>query len=260
MTKPEVTIGVLALQGAFIEHVSHLQKAVATAKAGSKIASAQISVVTVRTVEQLSSVDALVLPGGESTSISLIAERTGLLEPLRDFVRVQRKPVWGTCAGLILLSDQASKAKKGGQNLIGGLHVLCQRNHFGRQTESFSCNLALPFTNPYDVDDLFPAVFIRAPIIEQLLDDSTARLGALKIEDNSEESLVVSAPRLEADKDDATAVEIICQLPDSTGTEAGDIVAVRQGHIFGTSFHPELTPDVRLHAWWLEECALPFVL
>ncbi|KAK9379241.1 SNO glutamine amidotransferase family-domain-containing protein [Kockiozyma suomiensis] len=256
MTKKMVTIGVLALQGAFIEHINHLQKAAKSAKSGSLVAGVQIKAVQVRTVEQLKSVDALILPGGESTSISLIAERTGLLVPLQEFVRIKRKPVWGTCAGLILLSDQASKATKGGQKLVGGLHVRCQRNHFGRQTESFSCDLALPFIDPNDPDDRFSAMFIRAPIIDRLLDsDTTDNFEALSLSDEN----VVYAPKLEADSDDRTLVEVICRLPKTLGSEADDIVAVRQGQIFGTSFHPELTSDVRLHLWWMEECVLPYL-
>ncbi|KAK9469849.1 class I glutamine amidotransferase-like protein [Lipomyces arxii] len=247
MPKSKVSVGVLALQGAFLEHENHLQNAIRQSRPTSSLGEKDIKVVEVRTPEQLASVDALILPGGESTSISLIAERTGLLEPLRKFVRVSKKPVWGTCAGLILLSDEASKAKKGGQELIGGLHVRCQRNHFGRQTESFMCNLDMPFIGAND--DPFSAVFIRAPIVEKIITERSSASGP--IED------VVRAPILDGDSAEWTPVEVIASLAESEGTEAGDIVAVRQGNIFGTSFHPELTPDVRLHEWWLQECVLP---
>ncbi|KAK9247198.1 class I glutamine amidotransferase-like protein [Lipomyces tetrasporus] len=246
MTRPEITVGILALQGAFLEHKSHLQKAIGRASPGSSLDTANFEIIEVRTPEQLASADSLVIPGGESTAISLIAERTGLLEPLRQFVRVDRKPVWGTCAGLILLSDEASKAKKGGQELIGGLHVRCQRNHFGRQAESFECNLPLPFVG--EEDHPFKAVFIRAPIVEKIL------IGAEATADVTEG--VVRAPKMDCDLFDRTEIEVISSLPQTQGKEAGDIVAVRQGNIFGTSFHPELTPDVRLHAWWLQECVL----
>ncbi|KAK9369247.1 class I glutamine amidotransferase-like protein [Lipomyces kononenkoae] len=247
MTQSKITVGILALQGAFLEHKLHLQKAVRQASPGSPLDTTKFEIVEVRTSEQLASVDALVIPGGESTAISLIAERSGLLQPLRQFARVDRKPVWGTCAGLILLSDEASKAKKGGQELIGGLHVRCQRNHFGRQTESFECDLSLPFVG--DGEPPFRAVFIRAPIVERVL--TGADSGDVAGD-------VVRAPKLDADADDykITPIEIIASLPTTQGKEAGDIVAVRQGNIFGTSFHPELTPDVRLHRWWLQECVL----
>ncbi|KAK9448400.1 class I glutamine amidotransferase-like protein [Limtongia smithiae] len=261
MTSPQLTIGVLALQGAFYEHITHL-RAAADLKAGtpgSKLATAgvDVRVIEVRTAEHLDLVDALVLPGGESTSISLIAERTGLLEPLRSFVRVEKKPVWGTCAGLILLSNEASKAKKGGQELIGGLAVRCQRNHFGRQTESFSCALDLPFACASTSENPFVAVFIRAPIVERILPTDGTRPPGVK---NVIEEGVVYAPRMESSSMLAP-VEVIAQLPPQHegDKEAGDIVAVRQGNVFGTSFHPELTQDVRLHAWWLEECVLPLI-
>ncbi|KAK9236483.1 class I glutamine amidotransferase-like protein [Lipomyces kononenkoae] len=248
MTQSKITVGILALQGAFLEHKLHLQKAVRHASPGSLLDTTKFEIVEVRTPEQLAAADALVIPGGESTAISLIAERSGLLEPLRQFARVDRKPVWGTCAGLILLSDEASKARKGGQELIGGLHVRCQRNHFGRQTESFECDLALPFVG--DDEPPFRAVFIRAPIVEKVL--TGADLTADVAND------VVRAPKLDAEADDykTAPIEVISSLPSTQGKEAGDIVAVRQGNIFGTSFHPELTPDVRLHRWWLQECVL----
>ncbi|KAK9375915.1 class I glutamine amidotransferase-like protein [Lipomyces chichibuensis] len=246
MTQAKITVGILALQGAFMEHKLHLQKAIRHASPGSPLDTAKFEIIEVRTPEQLGSADALVIPGGESTAISLIAERTGLLEPLRQFVRVDRKPVWGTCAGLILLSDEASKAKKGGQELIGGLHVRCQRNHFGRQTESFVCNLPLPFVG--DDEPPFSGVFIRAPIVEKVL------TGADATADVAEG--VVRAPNLDIDSYKYAQIEVISSLPPTQGSEAGDIVAVRQGNIFGTSFHPELTPDIRLHGWWLQECVL----
>ncbi|KAK9478931.1 class I glutamine amidotransferase-like protein [Lipomyces japonicus] len=243
MPKQQVVVGILALQGAFAEHKNHLQKAVNIAKHGSPLASVDVIIQEIRTPEQLALSDALVFPGGESTSISLIAESTGILEPLRRYVRVEKKPVWGTCAGLILLSDEASKAKRGGQELVGGLHVRCQRNHFGRQTESFEKEIKLPFINE-ELEDPFKAVFIRAPIVEKLL-----TLQDRQVDVESETERLVKAPIFDYDSNDTTPVEIVATL-DGPGS---DIVAVRQGNIFGTSFHPELTPDVRLHAWWLTE-------
>jgi 5'-phosphate synthase pdxT subunit len=137
---PDLTIGVLALQGAFSEHVQLLRHASSSLPTNLKFA-----FIEVRTPTELSQCDGLIIPGGESTAISLVAARSGLLEPLRDFVKVLRRPTWGTCAGLILLAESANRTKKGGQDLIGGLDVRVNRNHFGRQQESFQANLNLTF-------------------------------------------------------------------------------------------------------------------
>lgn len=251
-----LTIGVLALQGAFVEHISLLQRAAAslTQKNATLLSDTSLSFIEVRTPAELASCAALVLPGGESTAISLIAERCGLLEPLRDFVKLQRKPVWGTCAGLILLAESANKSKATGQELIGGLDVRVQRNYFGRQVESFEAGLKLSFL---EGQEPFHSVFIRAPVVEKVL---TAGGGESVVGAEAGETVV--APALKATK---AQVEILGRLPgraktlrDQTTTaedlgEDGDIVAVRQGNVFGTAFHPELTGDERIHAWWLGE-------
>jgi len=276
-----LTVGVLALQGAFVEHVKLLRQAAddllqsglrqrdspsshatphSEAGADADILTRKpylpsdidFSFIEVRTPAELSRCSALILPGGESTSISLIAERTGLLEPLRQFVKVDRKSVWGTCAGLILLAESANKSKSTGQELIGGLDVRVQRNYFGRQVESFEADLDLPFltTGP------FHSVFIRAPVVEQVLSPSTFDAPSA-----SDDGLVL-APQKQATN---AQVEILGRLPgraktirDKTTTaedlgEDGDIIAVRQGNVFGTAFHPELTGDARIHGWWLEQ-------
>lgn len=240
------TIGVLALQGAFLEHITLLKQA-----AKSLSHTTPFNFIEVRTAEQLDSCDALILPGGESTSISLIAERCNLLEPLRNFVKIHRKPVWGTCAGLILLAESANKSKATGQELIGGLDVRVHRNYFGRQVESFEAALHLPFLGSAEP---FHSVFIRAPVVEKVL--------RAEVEGEKEkEGTVLAPPRKATD----APVEILGRLPgrarairDKTSTaeelgEDGDIVAVRQGNVFGTAFHPELTGDERIHAWWLGE-------
>ena len=118
-----LTIGVLALQGAFLEHIKILRQLGAQA-------------VEVRKPVQLTALDGLIIPGGESTTMGLIAERWGLVEPLRQWVHSQR-PTWGTCAGMILLAEHATGQKQGGQPLLGGLDITVNRNYFGRQTESF---------------------------------------------------------------------------------------------------------------------------
>ena len=185
------------------------------------------------------------------------------------FSRVLRKPTWGTCAGLILLAESANRTKRGGQELIGGLDVRVNRNHFGRQTESFEANLDLPFLQSAGTKDLdasrlpFRAIFIRAPIVEKLLPTVAGiQEGEAKVEDT------VIAPSRAIDETVAediklSEVEIMATLPGQSealkntdaklDAEAGDIIAVRQANVFGTSFHPELTGDPRLHVWWLEQ-------
>ena len=238
-----------ALQGAFSEHLQLLRAALNTPSLLTIATS--FSFIPVRTPKELATCDALILPGGESTTISLIAERSCLLEPLRDFVKVQQKPVWGTCAGMILLAERANRTKRGGQQLIGGLDVCVNRNHFGRQVESFECVLEMPFL---EGNLGFRSVFIRAPVVESLLDEASS--GA-EPEPAAEEAQV-RAPHVTGwHRNPKEKVEILASLP-ATGeihptVPRGTIVAVRQGHVVGTSFHPELTGDVRMHRWWLGE-------
>lgn len=145
----ELTIGVLALQGAFREHVHVLQKL-------------GVEAVEVRKPADLEGLDGLIIPGGESTSMALIAERWGLVEPLRAWVHGD-KPTWGTCAGMILIADRATGQKRGGQTLIGGLDVTVSRNYFGRQVDSFEALLDVPALGETPIQ----AIFIRAPAITQ---------------------------------------------------------------------------------------------
>lgn len=183
--------------------------------------------------------------------------------------RRSQKPTWGTCAGLILLAEEANATKKGGQELIGGLDVRVHRNHFGRQVESFVADVELPFLPAQPTSEgtaaaslaaaPFPGVFIRAPIVEQLLVPPQAQVQGDQV-----------APGVEvATGDPAKAdVEILAVLPGRTarakgrtadaspnveGGDLNDIVAVRQGNVLGTSFHPELTDDIRMHVWWLRQ-------
>jgi 5'-phosphate synthase pdxT subunit len=141
-----------------------------------------------------------------------------LLEPLRAFT--QQRPTWGTCAGLILLAEHAAGQKKGGQPLIGGLNVMVDRNYFGRQVDSFEVDLDVPalteVAQPDDPEGPFHAIFIRAP-------------GVVKI---------------------GPEVEVIARLP-----EDGVIVAVRQGHLLGAAFHPELSDDLRFHRYFAKMAA-----
>ncbi|KAL0940098.1 pyridoxine [Colletotrichum truncatum] len=239
-----LTVGVLALQGGFQEHLELVRRAASSLEADStpSLHSHTITATEVRTEEQLRHCDALIIPGGESTAISLVATQSGLMEPLRDFVKVNRRPVWGTCAGAILLADEANATKKGGQELIGGLGVRVHRNHFGRQIESFVADLDLPFLSGGEGGSKtatrpFPGVFIRAPIVEEILSA-----------DNQPRPSVEVLAVLPGRKSKASGVAQTAE-----DDSVGDIVAVRQGNIFATSFHPELTDDIRIHAWWLKQ-------
>ncbi|KAE8352976.1 pyridoxine [Aspergillus coremiiformis] len=261
-----ITVGILALQGAFYEHIQLLKQAAANSTTENDTPTPQWEFIEVRTPQELDRCDALILPGGESTTISLVAARSNLLEPLRDFVKVHRRPTWGTCAGLILLAESANRTKKGGQELIGGLDVRVNRNHFGRQTESFQAPLDLPFLNSPEQDQpSFPAVFIRAPVVEKILPHEE---GIQTSELQRDETVVAPSKHAkdQAARDAmATQVEVLATLPGRAAKlasegrnidadkETGDIIAVRQGNVFGTSFHPELTGDARIHSWWLRQ-------
>lgn len=259
----KLTVGVLALQGAFFEHLKLLQYAAERLKFSDKSLCVDFDFIGVRNEEQLSRCDALIIPGGESTTISFVAAQSKLLEPLRDFVKVQRKPTWGTCAGLILLAEAANQTKKGGQELIGGLDVRVNRNHFGRQVESFQADIDLPFLGEWDGQkpEPYPGVFIRAPIVEKLLPQV---LGEQV--DELEVGGTVLAPSKQTGKVVAKPVQVMGILPGrlkkaeeqvganvAASQAVGDIIAVKQGNVFGTSFHPELTTDTRIHSWWLRE-------
>jgi 5'-phosphate synthase pdxT subunit len=179
---------------------------------------------------------------------------------------VLRKPTWGTCAGLILLAESANRTKKGGQDLIGGLDVRVNRNHFGRQVESFQANLKLSFlgdTAEKSANEPYRCVFIRAPVVEKIL----PHRDGVQTEEESREATIVAPSKAPGDqlakKETTAEVEVMATLPTQTpalqanqehqhpGTE--DIIAVRQGNVLGTSFHPELTADPRIHVWWLGE-------
>ena len=183
--------------------------------------------------------------------------------------RVQRKPTWGTCAGLILLAESANRTKKGGQDLIGGLDVRVNRNYFGRQTESFEAPLDLHFLRTIDQNgqngnsQSFNGIFIRAPIVERLL-----TVNEVEASNQTGNAEMVFAPSRAvtseaAKKQSGQPVEVMAtlsgrrdrhpELDRGAENEVGDIVAVRQGNVFGTSFHPELTRDSRIHTWWMEQ-------
>lgn len=187
-----VKIGVLALQGAFIEHEKILKKL-------------GVETTEVRLPEHLKGLDGLIIPGGESTTIGKLATEYGLIEPLRQFAK--EKPTWGTCAGLIFLAKDIGMER---QPILALMDVTVDRNAFGRQVDSFETDL--DFKGLADEDRAFHAIFIRAPLVRKAGD----------------------------------GVKILAQLND------GGIVAVQQGHLLGTAFHPELTNDQRVHQYFCD--------
>lgn len=182
-------IGVFALQGDVREHQKTLL-------------GLGVEAVEVRNQNQLNSVDGLVLPGGESTTMSKLIDIFALRQPLKDFV-TSGKPVFGTCAGLIMLATEVLDAASGQQSL-GALDVSVRRNAFGSQLDSFETQI------DFDGHSVKVA-FIRAPIVERV----------------------------------GEGVEVLSRLEDGT------VVAVRQGNLLGTSFHPELTGDQSVHEYFL---------
>ncbi|SPO31767.1 related to Sno-type pyridoxine vitamin B6 biosynthetic protein SNO1 [Ustilago trichophora] len=324
-----INVGVLAIQGAFREHASHINRLNNLHPLHSIRSS------LVRTPEQLADCDALIIPGGESTAISLGCERIGLLEPLRKWVR-DGKPVWGTCAGMIMLAREASGGKKGGQQLIGGVDVRVGRNGFGSQIDSFETGLTIHGLQRHE--EPFNGVFIRAPVVDALLLPSdlekvavdeptlvkrvdpsklpsqvptpitstnavpltpTAQLPANtsepplpKLGSTVEPALrIVVAPPLYSTSDPISSaqqrppIEILATLPEPVTPPKSpsnqpvaahvaqrdsrldvprrpdhdsQIVALRQGNILMTSFHPELTPDTRLHNFFVTKIVAPY--
>ncbi|MEV4507184.1 pyridoxal 5'-phosphate synthase glutaminase subunit PdxT [Streptomyces klenkii] len=186
------TIGVLALQGDVREHLVALASADALAR-------------PVRRPEELAEVDGLVIPGGESTTMSKLAVAFGMLEPLRERVRAGM-PVYGTCAGMIMLADKLLDGRED-QETLGGIDMIVRRNAFGRQNESFEATVDMAGIEGGPVE----GVFIRAPWVESI----------------------------------GAAAEVIA-------THDGHTVAVRQGNVLATSFHPELTGDHRVHALFVD--------
>ncbi|MBN9152703.1 MAG: pyridoxal 5'-phosphate synthase glutaminase subunit PdxT [Microbacterium sp.] len=186
-------VGILALQGDVREHARVLSGLGA-------------EVELVRRPIELAAVDGLVIPGGESSVIDKLARSFGMQEPVRAAIAAGM-PVYGTCAGLILLADRITDGIDG-QETFGGLDVTVRRNAFGSQVDSFETDLAVPALGESPVH----AVFIRAPLVESV----------------------------------GPGVETLAALGD------GRVVAVQQGAILGTSFHPEVTGELRFHERFLD--------
>ena len=189
-------VGVLALQGDYREHIAILR-------------SLDADIVPVRRAEDLAKVAGLVIPGGESSVMDKLSRLFGLAEPLKAAIK-SGLPVYGTCAGLIMLSNTVLDAIDGQQSL-GGLDIDVRRNAFGSQTSSFEVDLDIPAIG----GEPMHAVFIRAPVVERIGD----------------------------------GVTVISALDD------GRVVAVEQGNLMGTSFHPEMTGDPRFHQYFLGRVA-----
>ena len=189
-------MGVLALQGDFREHIAVLRGLGANA-------------VPVRRPEELEALSGLVIPGGESSVMDKLSRMFGLAEPLKAAI-ASGLPVYGTCAGLIMIADTVLDAIDGQQSL-GGLAVAVRRNAFGSQLDSFETDIDIPVLGEAPVH----AVFIRAPVVESVGD----------------------------------GVTVLASLAD------GRIVAVEQGTLLGTSFHPEMTGDTRFHEYFLQKVA-----
>jgi 5'-phosphate synthase pdxT subunit len=187
-------IGVLALQGDFREHLA-------------VFAALGADAIAVRRPDDLARVSGLVIPGGESTVMDKLSRLFGLAQPLKDAV-ASGLPVFGTCAGLIMLSNTVRDAIDG-QQTIGGFDVAVRRNAFGSQLDSFETDLDVPALGEPPVH----AVFIRAPVVEEVAEDVT----------------------------------VLSALDD------GRIVAIEQGNLLGTSFHPEITGETRFHEYFLEK-------
>lgn len=185
-------IGVLALQGDVREHARSLSDC-------------GVSASLVRRALELEKVDALVIPGGESTTIAKLARTFGIFDEIAARI-IGGMPTYGSCAGMILLANQVLDAIAG-QETFGGLDVTVRRNAFGRQVDSFESDLSFNGITQAPVR----AVFIRAPWVE--------KIGA--------------------------GVEVLAEVK-------GHPVAVRQGSIFATSFHPELTGDNRIHKYFVD--------
>jgi 5'-phosphate synthase pdxT subunit len=190
------TIGVLALQGDFREHQEALVRL-------------GVAAPEVRLPKDVVGLDGLIIPGGESTTIAKLMRSSGLLDPLRNMA-AEGFPMWGTCAGMILLAKRLDET---GTPAVQAMDIAVRRNAFGRQVDSFESDLTVAGL----AGGSFRAVFIRAPIIEQV----------------------------------GPGVEVLARLPDGTP------VAALQDRLLATAFHPELTPDTRLHQFFLNLASTP---
>jgi len=206
----------------------------------------------VRTPSELAQCDALVIPGGESTTIALLAKLSGLLDPLRTFVST--KPIWGTCAGAILLAREAVGTKKGGQEVLGGVDVKVGRNGWGSQVESFEADMHVEGMR--EAEKPFRGVFIRAPVVLAVLPTSRPDRPIQVIARLSDREVPCPVSPLNVSHDDKTGLPTPPNELELASEDMRRIVALRQGpHLF-TTFHPELTKDDRFHELFVTQCVL----
>ncbi|KAG5181717.1 class I glutamine amidotransferase-like protein [Tribonema minus] len=243
----QLHVGVLALQGAFEEHANLLRSL------GAKVTE-------VRLPGDFAGLDAIVLPGGESTAMALIGERWGVFPQLREWVATGR-PVWGTCAGMILLSNEALMQKEGGQALVGGLDVEICRNYFGSQISSFEqpidttlLGLTKEECAGTDVEKPYPAVFIRAPAILSVAGEGVSILAKVRALPCSKARLALEASlNAPAASPERSAKRQRLEPYLTPSEELPEvIVAAKKDNILVTAFHPELTADKRWHAYFLK--------
>jgi 5'-phosphate synthase pdxT subunit len=183
-------LGVLALQGTFIEHIDILRQL-------------GVEAPPIRLSHELNTIDGLIIPGGESTTMLRLMNSFGLIRPIKELAK-QGLPIWGTCAGMILLARSISNYE---METLGLMDIKVRRNAFGSQPDSFEVDLNIPPVG----EEPFHAIFIRAPVIEEVKSD----------------------------------VEILSRLPN------GIIVGVRQNRLLVCAFHPEFTDDPRFHSYFL---------
>lgn len=194
---PQLTIGVLSLQGDFREHIASVERCGHRAFALNRVG-------------QLSAIDGLIIPGGESTTISKLARSFDLFVPIQREIK-SGLPVYGSCAGMILLADRIEDCAVG-QETFGGIDISVRRNAFGRQVDSFESDIEFQGIGGPSIR----GVFIRAPWVESV----------------------------------GPSVQVLAQVDTDSGSHP---VAVSQGNLLATSFHPEITDDPRVHAYFLEE-------
>lgn len=190
-------VGVLALQGDVREHILALQDC-------------DVEAVSVRRPHEIAEIDALVIPGGESTTIAHLAQTFGVFDLISSRIK-GGLPVYGSCAGMILLADRVLDATVD-QKTFGGMDITVRRNAFGRQVDSFEIDVSMAGIS----STAMRAVFIRAPWVEQI----------------------------------GSNVQVLSSV---TREGVSHAVAVRQGRLLATSFHPELTQDNRIHHYFVQE-------
>jgi 5'-phosphate synthase pdxT subunit len=197
----QVQIGILAIQGDIEENLAATNLAI-------KELGVEGKSIAVKYVDEISKVDGLILPGGESTVIGTLAKLSGATQEIKDRIN-DGMPIMGTCAGMIMLANRAYDKVVGEtkQQLLNVLDITIERNAFGRQGDSFEAELKIPLIG----NENFRGVFIRAPVVTEM----------------------------------RNGVDAIASLNNK-------VVAVKQRNIIGTSFHPELSRDPRLHKYFTD--------